>query len=330
MPSVRILHASDLHLASTPNNVSPADRFTPGTIKDALINQMLASSHDPSILLSFAKFVYQQSRKGSLDAVLLSGDISTTGAREDLDQAFDFIHAPVEPGLGWQDAAGKARLSEVNTLVWLLPGNHDRYETSFYGYTPGGVEFDEVFKSDWQGPVQTYELLIKAGLTVTLVAADFNLIRARDSERLLGWLAQGNVYPDILNKLEDATNKLPEHARQCVIWAVHFPPAFPRVSPYLQLIDGDLLTHRANSCGVKAVLAGHTHDAVKYRRPNMTFDVFCAGTASQAFSPEGNHFRIIEVNSDNAGRVTINTEEYRFNKVKAGVITDRSGFRRVS
>ncbi|MEP6636928.1 MAG: metallophosphoesterase family protein, partial [Acidobacteriota bacterium] len=134
---------------------------------------------------------------------------------------------------------------------------------------------------------------------------------------------------ETLDELEQKTKQLPDAARQCVIWAVHFPPAFPRISPYLQLLEGDRLISSANSCGIKALLAGHTHDAVRYRRPDMTFDVFCAGTASQAFSPEGNHFRILEISADDAGTVLVSSEEYRFNNVRGGMITSRSGFRRV-
>ncbi len=100
MASVRILHASDLHIAAVENITSPADRFTPGTIKDAALNRMLASSYDSSILLHLAKFAYQQAELGRLDAILLTGDIATTGSSEDLRKAHEFIHAPVDPDLG--------------------------------------------------------------------------------------------------------------------------------------------------------------------------------------------------------------------------------------
>lgn len=143
MAQVRILHASDLHISTQANITSPIDRFTPGTIKDAAVNRMLASSFDPAILLSFASFVFKRAQKGLLDAVLLTGDVSTTGSTEDLEKAFDFMHAPAEPGLGWQNREGEARLSNVNSLVWLLPGNHDRFLARPYGYAPGGKEFDE-------------------------------------------------------------------------------------------------------------------------------------------------------------------------------------------
>jgi predicted phosphodiesterase len=329
MASVRILHASDLHIAEQENVTSPVDRFTPGTIRDAVVNRMLASSHNSSVLLHLAKFAYQQAQSGLLDAVLLTGDIATTGSAADLQRALDFVHAPVQVGLGWLTRSREPSLSEVNAPIYLLPGNHDRFVAKPYGYVPGGTQFDVVFKDHWDGPVQTYPLLIKADVTLAIVGADFNLLNSDDADRWFGSLAQGMVYPKILNELERQTKALPDYARRCVIWAVHFPPAYPGVSPYLQLLEEDSLIQRANGCGVKAILAGHTHDAVKYRRPKMKFDVYCAGTASQAFSPEGNHFRVIEVATDDAGTINIKSEEYRFNRVQGELIFGRSGFDKV-
>lgn len=331
MASVRILHASDLHIAYVPKFTSPVDRVTPGNIRDAVSYRMLASSYHPAILQRFADFVHEQASKDLLDGVLLTGDIATTGSTKDLKRAFDFINAPSDPRHLSLSVSKEPTLHGIAPL-WLLPGNHDRYNTSYrYGYVPGGDEFDRVFRSKWQGRVKRFGSIPKLGLTVTVIAADLNLKEYTHHDRGFGWLAQGRAYPEILDQLEAETKPLTALAGHCVVWAVHFPPDYPNISHDLDLLDGDLLVLRANACGVKAILAGHTHDAVKYRRPNMNFDVFCAGTASQAFAPEGNHFRIIEVSSDDTGRVSINSEEYRFDKVMGGMdLTNRSGFRKVS
>ena len=329
MASVRILHASDLHIAAAPNIYSPVDRPTPGTIVRGLRNRTLASSYDPSILLHLAKFAYTQASTDKLDAVLLTGDISTTGSIEDLEKAREFIQDPVEPGLGWQNKFGEARLRDLKAPVWILPGNHDRYMTTPIPFSPGGDSFDRIFNAEWQGPGKKYQPIKKAGLTVTVIAADFCLRTWLESDGMTGWIGQGKVHADegdILDQLEDATGALEADERQCVIWAVHFPPAYPRVPRNLELLNSELLIQRANRCGVKAVLAGHTHEALKYRRANMKFDVFCAGTASQAFAPEGNHFRIIEISTDALGNAIVQSDEYRFNKVSGGIIRDRSGF----
>jgi 3',5'-cyclic AMP phosphodiesterase CpdA len=330
MASVRILHASDLHIAKQENVTSPADRVTPGTLKSALFHRMFASSHDPAILQRLASFIHKESAKGLLDAVILTGDIATTGATGDLEKAFEFIHEAADPRVPTQSARqkGKATLAGANKPIWLLPGNHDRYQSSIRRfYVPGGLEFDRVFRRDWQGPVQRFPSIAKAGLTVTVIGADLNLQTHRQSDRRLGWLGQGLADP-FLNQLEAATKQLTEAERQCVIWAVHFPPLYPNISPYLKLLDDNLLVARANACGIKAVLSGHTHSAVRYRKSPMRFDVLCAGTVSQSFAPEGNQFQIIEVSSDASGNINIANEEYVLRGFAGGKPSAKSEFRR--
>lgn len=333
MSPVRILHASDLHIAEVGNITSPFDGFTPGNVYDSAVNIILASTYDPAVLQRFADFVYQHAARGDLDAVIMTGDIATTGVVEDLRTAGYFIKTPPDARLGSQSLLRGPTLRGANCHVWLLPGNHDRYQG--FGYFPGGKQFDVEFAAEWRGPVQSYRPIITSDLSVAVIAADFTLHSVSDSDRLLGWLGQGKAHIRVLDRLEAETRRVAGQCRLqstaplCIIWAVHFPPDYPRNSKYLKLLDGDMLIQRANGCGVRAILAGHTHDPVKYRRPAMKFDVFCAGTTTQAFAPEGNHFRIIEIGVDATGSFTLNSEEYRFRNVQGGTITNRSGFYRV-
>lgn len=321
MASVRILHASDLHIAQQPNIVSLADRFTPGTLKDAVSRRMLASSYNPAILTRLTGFVEKQIARNSLDAILLTGDIATTGTQADLKKAYEFVN---EPATRDSMLDGLARLGAVRIPLLLLPGNHDRYQRF---YKPGGTLFDSVFGSRWNGPVMSFDPLTKPGLKVTVIAADFTLSSEARCRGKLGWLGQGRVEGPILDQLENKTKQLPVADRQCVIWAIHFPPVYPGLSPLLELLDGDILVLRANRCGVRAILSGHTHEAIRYRRPGMNFDVFCAGTASQAFAPEGNHFQIIEITSDGSTNVSIVNEEYTLRRT-GEIITGPPDFTR--
>src|SRR5258706_16206083 len=235
MSSVRILHASDLHLADRPSMTSPADHLTPGTMTSALIRRMWVSSHNPATLLDFASFIHKEAARGLLDAVLFTGDIATTGLDLDLAGAFDFINAPADPRTPWQSARKKgiATLSAVKRPIWLMPGNHDRYERSHIpmrGYVPGGTEFDNVFQKEWQVPGKRFVPPIKKfGLTVTVIAADMNLEMYGHHEGIYGWLGQGKAYGPILNQLEAETKQTANSPEHCVIWAVHFPPAYPRI-----------------------------------------------------------------------------------------------------
>lgn len=336
MTSVRILHASDLHICTVPNLTSPIDRISAGTLYDAVVEGIFVSSYDVSVLQRFADFVYKQAARGLLNAVVLTGDIATTGEREDLEKALEFFKAPPDVRLSTQTAEQEPTLAGISIPIILLPGNHDRYVTGpgyapgGVGYGPGGRIFDDVFKQFWFGPVTLPRLINVDEFTAVVIAADFNLLTSDHCDARFGWLAQGKAYDRILAQLEEATNLIVSRTDSplCVIWAIHFPPGFPQVSKLMRLIDSDKFVRSANRSGVNAVLAGHTHDPVRYRRPEMKFDVFCAGTVSQAFAPGGNHFRIIEIKNE-AGEITIASEDYLYRRFTNGVITNRSGFYRV-
>jgi predicted phosphodiesterase len=323
------------------------DHLTPGTVYDAVVEGILVSSYDVTVLQRFTDFVYQQAARGLLDAVVLTGDIATTGDPEELEKALEFFEAPPDYRLGTQSVEQEPTLAGVSIPILLLPGNHDRYRTGpgyapgGVGYGPGGQQFDRIFERYWHGPVMPaldsnaiaeYHPICNGDLAVAIISADFNLLTTDDCNCPFGWLAQGKAYDHILGQLVDTTYEIvsrwSESYRLCVIWAIHFPPDFPKISRLMRLIDSDKFVLRANWWDVNAVLAGHTHDPVRYRRPEMKFDVLCAGTVSQAFAPGGNHFRILEIKND-GGEISIASEEYRFRTLSKGMITNRSGFYRL-
>ena len=89
MESIRILHASDLHIAEFANLKSFAD--TPDSVTaffGFLKHPSFANSYDPTILRSFADFV---NRQASVDSILITGDIATTGDYPDLEIAHRFV-----------------------------------------------------------------------------------------------------------------------------------------------------------------------------------------------------------------------------------------------
>lgn len=321
MPPIRILHASDLHIAETPSFVSPIDKISPGTFVEAVTRRTFASSFNPAVLGRFTSFVHNK-MGGQVDAVLLTGDIATTGLAHDLEVARRFIEGPPHSFVPALNTLMEPTLAGLDTPVWLLPGNHDRYmRTKLLDYSPGGKLFDHVFGAYWNGDVQAFPHINHPNISAAVIAADFNLKSKRHRKGRLGKYAQGRVYPTILDQLEQVTlrvrnnHELHRTEALAIIWALHFPPRYPSLSSNMRLIDSHDLIRRANQCGIHALLAGHTHEPVRYSTPDMNFDVFCAGTVSQHYAPQGKHFQIINVDMNGQGKVLVSSENYRFSNI---------------
>jgi|GEM_PF-1919716 len=154
MAPIRILHASDLHLAHKEKQRSFPDKFSDGLrrtlrevkqktrSKTSLISALgsiwsdleaMASSYDVSILKRFAEFVSTEVNNKRLDGVILTGDIATTGDPKDIDRIDKFFNEPPHPD---PERAFIGRKSRQATLSFISPpdvflkffaGNHDRY-----------------------------------------------------------------------------------------------------------------------------------------------------------------------------------------------------------
>ena len=316
MESIRILHASDLHIAKEDGIKSLIEPRSARQVLKSLKDRALATSYDASVLQSFADFVRSQR---SLDAVLLTGDIATTGSYDDLATAHRFVRGDTVPWFsGNFRIFSEPSIAGTDAPLWLIPGNHDRFSPHRYlGFAPGSREFHRVFQSLWDDDVRLYPTISRGDTSVTIIGADLSLRRSRDCG-LKPWnrYAQGKAYPDIVKKLEEVTrlalnNHGSKHA--IVLWAIHFPPRYPGLSPRMKLLDSDAIIRAANRSGVRAVLTGHTHNDLKYSRHGMKFEVLCAGTASEFLPKNGNHFQIIII-EDNELRL----EHYEFNREYAG------------
>jgi hypothetical protein len=154
-----------------------------------------------------------------------------------------------------------------------------------------------------------------------MLAADFSLKQLGDHVGLYGWLAQGRVYDAVLNELvrktEEQIAKHQEHGEGLftILWVIHFPPGFPRISPTNRLIEEEKIIEKAKELEVAAILAGHTHEQLQYRKPAMGFDVLCCGTSTQFVPPNAsgrNRFQIIEITGDESTGVRIKVENYKY------------------
>ena len=272
-----------------------------------------ATSYHPWALDSLLNFAQSRS---DLHAVILSGDIATTGFQHDLLKAKEFLDGPT---------SGRYSASELGIPVWILPGNHDRYTyiRHEWFFSPGGTLFDQILGNHWSGKVKAYSPLrdIDDRLSVLVLAADFGLQNTNDSTHLRRFnkLAQGRVYEPVLTALASETisqqqaerNDFPEH-EQVILWAVHFPPLFKDVSAAKSLLDAADLVNKARELGVNAILAGHTHYARDYfAAPDVR--VLCAGTATQNDSVT-KHCQIISVKRTSGGPPTIRAAHYEWDE----------------
>jgi len=315
MESIRILHASDLHIARVANLKSVADTSSSITaLFGFLRHPSFANSYDPTILQSFAEFVNNQS---SLDAILFTGDIATTGDYPDLERAHRFVEA----GITFPWLSGglmEASLDKIRKTVWIMPGNHDRLERTTLPrkFTPGCREFHNVFDDFWDEDVRAYPLLNGSDFSVAVLAADFSLRSPKDCNPWpLNRYSQGRAYEDILEKLESKTKNLKRgHGGPiAILWAIHFPPEYPNIHSCMKLLKSEALIRAANDCGVRAVLAGHIHKRKRYRTTAMSFEVLCAGTATEHIPEEPNHFQILNI-THTQSTFDIRLEHYEFDR----------------
>jgi 3',5'-cyclic AMP phosphodiesterase CpdA len=315
----------------------------------AFRKKMTASSYDPVLLKRLAHFAYENARGkeddagvegglDKLDAIILTGDLATTGNQNDIQLVKSFLQSTGNSRYPYLNDQHEATLGAIQIPIWFLPGNHDRLVPTLglswarnlpfpKFFEPGGTQFDNYlgdFKTD---PAQVLGLLPAASptsLRVVIIAADFSLKSFGHHEGLYGWLAQGRIYNDVLasllQKTEDqiAAHKEDPRGTLCVLWAIHFPPGFPHISQTNRILFEERLTAEAKQCGVKAILAGHTHEQVRYRKPAMTFSVICCGSTTQHVPPNtrgANRFQIINIAVSTANEVDISVENYKYKRV---------------
>ena len=147
MTKFRFVHISDAHLAVIPGRKNFKELFdnpralTFRDFKQGKVS-ILPASFDRDILESATRFIYE--RYSTIDAVVFTGDLATTGLAADILVAKNFIQSGsnsfVEndlPVLGFA----------INKLS-LMPGNHDRFKDVMG--TPGSNHFDLAFSDQWK------------------------------------------------------------------------------------------------------------------------------------------------------------------------------------
>jgi 3',5'-cyclic AMP phosphodiesterase CpdA len=296
----RLLHLSDLHFASIPYRAGIPDWPDVTLSGHPLVVPAKVSSHDPHLAEAAARFAHQTRP----DAVVISGDLATTGNHSDLASALEFVESPVGDS-PWTNADGRATLRGAVRLenIGILPGNHDRFRGLLL--RPNDREFDRIFSRYWPHDRGVEVLVVLAGGDehLAIVGADFSLHRAKDAKGPLGHLGQGRVNPTTLMELVAETRRVrEEYERTAVLWVVHFPPMFPNNGKSLELLDPEALVMAAEQEGIEHLLCGHTHRALTYNTGPSQVLVHCIGTATQYVSGHGQWIGLYDVRVDH-GRI---------------------------
>lgn len=295
MACFRLFHLSDLHIAVKENVLGGLDYLYQNQFPDSRVRWLEASSWNKG--LGDAVLALAARNRSLLDAVLVSGDLATTGSDANLARAFGFI-TTLQTVVAWPSGPASDPASPDRRLI-LFPGNHDRF--GWHLNLPGNQQFDTVFNRYWTPPrppgqVQT-TVLEKDGEELAIVQADFSLKRRHHAGLLsLNYLGQGKVYQEVLQELvqetrDQRTNPSTGQGR-AIVWAIHFPPKFPTITEPLRLLDEENLLAEVQklvqdlSLPHLDLFAGHTHSWRQYEPlANPFLRVYCAGTATQYCAP---------------------------------------------
>lgn len=170
----RLIHISDLHFSARPSLVN----FFSGPRKvfdtQRKFSIKYPTTYNPNLAQAMAR--YFDGVGSSIDAIVMTGDLATTGLPVDLKIAHSFIS---EENIQSVVNGAKSRsLGKHRNRVFLLPGNHDRYQAVNFPpfWVPGSREFEPIFDSFWSPskPGIQYKDL-KGDGSVFLIAADFCL-----------------------------------------------------------------------------------------------------------------------------------------------------------
>jgi 3',5'-cyclic AMP phosphodiesterase CpdA len=293
MPQFRLLHAADLHFYRFGEAVAVTDYLASlccGARVPGHVNWV--SGHADDVADALAEFAY--TNRDRYDAIVLSGDLGTTGAFPDLLLARHFVTAAV--GRDYRSLAGYPTLAASGKEVLVIPGNHDRFGPPLHLFPPGDTQFDQVFGGYWtarQG-AQQFEPLTKDDATLVLVGADLTLDAGDSGDWAgVGHLGRGRAYPRRVARLLQLTEQAQARHGPCVVlWVIHFEPRAQ--DELLSLLDEQALASALRRTDVAAVLCGHTHLQSREKRFADT-RFFVCGTSTQHYAPVGNYLQLIEI-----------------------------------
>lgn len=288
MDRYSLVHLSDFHFCLQPNrrnirtlwndnrrgSIDTARTAYEVSKLDGGFKALLApASYDPRIASKIAKFCFD--RRGATDAILVTGDLACTGLGEDVLTARRFVEGDGSKVLRYTLDDGFPTISGFDVPVLVVPGNHDRYATTFA--TPGGLEFDRHIKSMTGAFGVGAAEIKKKGSALGIVAADLCLKDASRAPTSLNHrYGQGIVEADTLDRMREKTLILrARNTRTFIIWMIHFAPHYE--ADDLLLLNRSALIDEARRLKVDLVVCGHTHEKATLDLNGV--HIICGGSA---------------------------------------------------
>ncbi len=303
MAVFRFIHLSDLHFCLHPlrRNLRMLHRRRLWEQIDSFQNQardlglstlVSPSSYDPAITAAAARFCYD--RRRIIDAIIVSGDLATTGKPIDLNPARSYIEDAALSG-PYINSFSQS-LAATGRRIYFLPGNHDMYRDDS-GW-PGSPHFHLMLEKhlpNLTGSVGWWTRTKAGGQVLGCVYGDFCLRSVTDAGNVAFYHGRGRAYPDTLKKMVADTIALKSsHDRITLIWLIHFAPFQCPTS--LQLMDWQNVTKEAERLGVLCTLCGHTHEQSKIARDKHV--VYCSGSAGSVEPVGESRVHVIEIDPD--------------------------------
>lgn len=307
----KFLHISDLHLCLEVNRrnlaslvVTRPSRFidvAKSAYQFGVRSLLHPASYRAPALAALSEFIY--SRPAAYDAIIVTGDVATSGTAIDHNLAFDYVDK--QPTDQWRHGKSPV-LCKGNTPVVVCPGNHDNY--SHNGSHPTPMNF--MLKFDKYMPQFGLErvghlVLHEGNNAVALIYADFGFQSASDAGGKFHLMGGGKVHQGVINELIKKTRRFfsdpnLQNYKRSVIWMIHFAP-FECPSKYLELTDRQLVIDAAKKYGVKNIVCGHTHESSIYDAGGVR--VFCSGAATSVECQNEIHELTLDVTTQTLTRI---------------------------
>lgn len=332
MSHFRLLHISDFHFGQVVNNlnmltlltsvsgdrVSDEFRAREGTFA---YNKSLLhlNTHSDGAAFAVARFAYD--REDDFDAVIVSGDLASTGQMPDLAVAASyFLEEP--PEHFFEMRTDKAFFPSRRKKI-IVAGNHDRYTNIFAG--PGGTNFDEVFEGHVPKGRRVYSFTRKKqNESLAVICGDFTFQSSVDvpgwsKEDVIARYGQGISYDHLVQEMiAETKRRRDERPGALIIWCIHFAPFDCQED--LRLRDHHKLTAAAQELGVRILLCGHTHSSHVLKSGNLA--ILVAGSATCCTDPR-NYIHMIDIKIDR-GKLVLVRENYRLDEANMQFIPDQS------